>query len=139
MRPSRERLVIAVIAVATFVAAAAHAADIMRTKAVGNYKIELHVLPAEPFFTKPDVIDKHIKSGMEIEGGAAPVAADAASHPNHHLVVHIFGTQGGGVITDAAVAMSFVPIDGHDKASGATVAVPVVTMQAIGGGPKSTH
>lgn len=116
---------------------AAARADAMQSKTVADYRVELHVLPVEPFFSKQDVADKHIKDGMEIEGGAAPVPPDAASHPNHHLVVHIF--RSGAVVTDAKVTMSFVAIDAGGKPAGAPTDVPVVVMQAIGGGANSTH
>ena len=45
----------------------ASAADVMRTKTVGTYRVELHLLPAEPFFSKKDVATKHPKEGMEVE------------------------------------------------------------------------
>lgn len=45
---------------------------------------------------------------MEIEGGAAPVAPDANSHPNHHLIVHVFDKQSDKAVADATVTMSFV-------------------------------
>jgi|SRR5579864_3156905 len=118
---------------------AANAADVMQTKTVGPYRVELHVLPAEPFFSKQDVADKHVKEGMEIEGGAAPVAPDAASHPNHHLVVHVFDKQSGKAVTDATVTMSFVALDGKGNPAGTPSDVAVVVMQAIGKGPASTH
>ena len=51
-------------------AVAAHAADAMQTKTVGSYRVELYVLPAEPFFSKADVAAKNVKEGMEIEGVA---------------------------------------------------------------------
>ncbi len=121
------------------VAVSASAADVMRTKTVGTYRVELHLLPAEPFFSKEDVATKHPKEGMEIEGGATPVMLDAASHPNHHLVVHIFDTKTGQAITDATVTMSFVSLDPKAKPSGAPTEVSVVVMQAIGKGPASTH
>jgi len=141
MRSSGKRLLLAACATAYCVAAAAAApaADIVRTKTVGPYRIELHVLPAEPFFSKADVAAKNVKQGMEIEGGAAPVAPDADSHPNHHLVVHVFGKKTGKVITDATVTMSFVSLDGKGKPGAAAVEVPVVVMQAIGKGAPSTH
>ena len=60
------------------------------------------------FFSKADVAAKNVKEGMEIEGGAAPVAPDADSHPNHHLIVHVFDKQTGKAVTDATVTMSFV-------------------------------
>ena len=121
------------------VAVSASAADVMRTKTVGTYRVELHLLPAEPFFSKEDVATKHPKEGMEIEGGATPVMLDAASHPNHHLVVHIFDTKTGQAITDATVTMSFTSLDRKGKYVGAPIEVPVVVMQAIGQGPSSTH
>jgi hypothetical protein len=120
-------------------AAAAHADAAMQKRSVASYRVELHILPAEPFFSKQDVADKHVKEGMEIEGGAAPVAPDADTHPNHHLVVHIFKRRGGTVVTDAKVTMSFVAVDADGKPTGAATDVPVVVMQAIGGGPASTH
>jgi hypothetical protein len=120
-------------------AVAAPATDLMRTKTVGSYRIELHVLPAEPFFSKADVAAKNVKDGMEIEGGAAPVAPDADSHPNHHLVVHVFDAKTGKVIADATVTMNFVALDAKGKPGGTAVEVPVVVMQAIGKGPPSTH
>jgi hypothetical protein len=122
-----------------FFAASANAADTMQTKVAGSYRMELDVLPAEPFFTKQEVADQHVQNGMEIEGGAAPVALNADSHPNHHLVVHVFDTRSGKVVTDAAVTMSYVLLDAKDEAAGAPTAVPVVVMQAIGKGPASTH
>jgi hypothetical protein len=119
--------------------AAANAADVMQTKTVGAYRVELHVLPAEPFFSKQDVADKHVKEGMEIEGGAAPVAPDADSHPNHHLIVHVFDKQTGKAVADATVTMSFVALDAKGNPSGTPSVVAVVVMQAIGKGPASTH
>jgi hypothetical protein len=120
-------------------AVAAHSEGMMQRRTVAAYRVELHVLPAEPFFSKQDVTDKHIKEGMEIEGGAAPLAPEAGSHPNHHLVVHVFRRRSGAVVTDAKVTMSFVAIDAQGKTTGAPTDVPIVVMRAIGGGPASTH
>jgi hypothetical protein len=120
-------------------AVAANAADVMQTKTVGTYRVELHVLPAEPFFSKQDVADKHVKEGMEIEGGAAPVAPDADSHPNHHLIVHVFDKKSGKVVSDATVTMSFAALDAKGNPAGTPTEVAVVVMQAIGKGPASTH
>ena len=114
--------------------APAKAADVTATKTFGGYKVELHVLPAEPFFTKDDVTAKQVKDGMEIEGGASAVMPDAASHPNHHLVVDV-SDKSGKVLTDANVAMKFAPA----KNAKDVVEVPVVVMQAIGQGSGSTH
>jgi len=118
---------------------AASAADVMQTKTIGTYRVELHVLPAEPFFSKQDVADKHVTDGMEIEGGAAPVAPDAESHPNHHLIVHVFDKQTGKAVADATVTMSFVALDAKRNPAGTTSDVAVVVMQAIGKGPGSAH
>ena len=118
---------------------AAYAADLMQTKAVGEYRVELHLLPAEPFFSQADVAAKHLKEGMEIEGGAAPVTPDGDSHANHHLVVHVFNKKTRQPITDATVTMSFASLDSKGNPAGEPVEVPVVVMQAIGQGPSSTH
>ncbi len=124
---------------ATLIGAAANAANVVQTKTAGAYRIELNVLPAEPFFSKQEVADKHVQNGMEVEGGAAPVAMDAATHPNHHLVVHVFDKKTGKAETGAAVTMSFEPVDRKGKPAGAAQQVPVVIMQAVGKGPRSTH
>jgi hypothetical protein len=121
------------------IAVSASAADVMRTKTIGTYRVELHVLQAEPFFSKEDVAAQHPTEGMEIEGGATPVMLDAASHPNHHLVVHVFDKKIGQVVTDATVTMNFASLDRKGKSAGAPIEVPVVVMQAIGKGPSSTH
>ena len=130
---------IVALASTVFGGVAASAADVMQTKTVGAYRVELHVLPAEPFFSKQDVADKHVKEGMEIESGAAPVALDSDSHPNHHLIVHIFDKQSGKVVSNATVTMSFVALDGKGNPAGTPTEVAVVVMQAIGKGPASTH
>ena len=127
------------LASATVVATSALAADVMRTDTIGDYRVELHVLPAEPFFSKADVTAKRLKEGMEIEGGATPVMLDAASHPNHHLVVHVFDRKSHQAITDATVTMRFASFDRKDNPVGTPIEVPVVVMQAIGKGPSSTH
>ncbi len=137
MRASRTWLFITACVPAIVVAA--HAADAMKTKTVGDYRVELHVLPAEPFFSKADIAAKNIKEGMEIEGGATPVPPDADSHPNHHLVVHVFDKKTSKAVTDATVTMSFVARDAKAKPTGASSEVPVVVMQAVGKGPASTH
>jgi hypothetical protein len=130
---------VAALVPAIGVAVSANAADVMRTKTIGAYRVELHVLPAEPFFSKEDVAAKHEKEGMEIEGGATPVMLDAPSHPNHHLVVHVFDRKTRQAVTDATVTMSFASLDRKGHAAGAPTEVPVVVMQAIGKGPASTH
>jgi hypothetical protein len=122
-----------------FVPSATYAADVMQTKTLGDYRIELHLLPAEPFFTQADVSGKQVKEGMEIEGGATPVMADADSRPNHHLVVHVFDKKTRQAVTDATVTMRFASLDRKGNPAGEPVEVPVVIMQAIGHGPSSTH
>lgn len=139
MRRSGKLPLLAAAVSAIVGAVAANAADAMQKKTVGAYRVELHVLPAEPFFSKAEVTAKNVKDGMEIEGGAAPVAPDAASHPNHHLVVHVFDKQTGKVVADATVTMSFVALDAKGNPAGAPADVAVVVMQAIGKGSASTH
>jgi hypothetical protein len=134
----RKWLLSAAVVAATAVAIAANAEEGM-SKTVGAYRVELHVLPAEPFFSKEDIAAKQVKEGMEIEGGAAPIMPDAASHPNHHLVVHVFDRKTGQAVTGATVSLSFASLDGKRSPAGGQIEVPVVVMQAIGKGPASTH
>jgi hypothetical protein len=129
----------AALALGIVLAVPAAAKDVMKTKNVGAYRIELHVLPAEPFYTADEVAAKHPTMGMVIQSGAAPVKPDADTHPNHHLVVHVYDRKTGQAITDAKVSLSFESLGRGKKPAGASVEVPVVSMQAIGQGPKSTH
>jgi hypothetical protein len=135
------RFILSALALTTIalVPSATYAENVMQTKSAGDYRVELHLLPAEPFFSKSDVAAKQLKEGMEIEGGAAPVMPDGDSHPNHHLVVHVFGKKTRQAVTDATVTMSFASLDRKGKPAGEPVEVPVVVMQAIGQGPSSTH
>jgi hypothetical protein len=139
MRAYASLLLTVALASAPAVVTSAHAKDVMRTKTIDGYRVELHVLPAEPFFSKADVAAKQPKEGMEIEGGAAPVMPDAASHPNHHLVVHVFDRKTGQAVTNATVTMHFASLDRKGNPVGSPIEVPVVVMQAIGKGPSSTH
>jgi hypothetical protein len=139
MRSSVNWLFLAALITAIAHAGSANAADVMSTKSIGSYRVELQVLPAEPFFSRQDVAAKHLTEGMEIEGGASPVMLDAPSHPNHHLVVHVYDKRTGQAFADAVVTMNFVPLDRRGSPEGAAVEVPVVVMQAIGKGPASTH
>ncbi len=102
-------------------------------------RIELHVLAAEPFFTKQEVSAGKAAEGMMIVAGAKPVMPDAATHPNHHLVIHVFNAKTGNVIANAKVKMSFRPLDEKGNPSGVPKEVPIVVMQAIGKGEQSTH
>jgi hypothetical protein len=127
------------LAIGIALAIPAAAKDEITTKTVGAYRIELHLLPAEPFYTADEVAAKHVTIGMLIQGGAAPVPPNADSHPNHHLVVHVFDRKTGKAITDAKVSLNFEPLEHSKLSAAASVEVPVVIMQAIGSGPKSTH
>ena len=127
------------LSIFALVPATTYAADVMQTKTVGDYRVELHLLPAEPFFSQADVAAKQVKEGMEIEGGAPAVMPDADSHPNHHLVVHVFNKKTRQAVTGATVTMSYESLDRKGNPAGGPVEVPVVIMQAIGQGPSSTH
>jgi hypothetical protein len=122
----------------------ARAADIKMTQTAGTYRIELNVLNAEPFGAPMNMggmsgMGQSQGMSMVAKGGAAPVPPDAPSHPNHHLIVHVSDAASGKVVTDAAVTMSFTPMDSSGKDSGPATPVPVVVMEASGAGPASTH
>jgi len=106
---------------------------VTKTKVAGPYKLELQLLPAEPFYTQEQYAKEHPKDGMLVMGGATPVAPDAPSHPNHHLIVHVFDAATGKADTNATVTIRYA------SASGGAHELPVVEMQAIGKGPQSTH
>jgi hypothetical protein len=112
-----------------------HAGNVMKDTIVNGQRIELHVLPAEPFFTKEEVKAKKIKSGMLILGGEKPLALEDSTHPNHHLVVHVFDTKTKKAITKAKVQISFQ----LSSEKGKLINLPIVTMQAIGKDEQSTH
>jgi hypothetical protein len=133
------RLLKIAIGLSLMFAAGATAGNVMKSKTVDGMRIELHLLPAEPFFTADEAALKHVSEGMLIMSGAAPVPPDAEPRPTHHLVAHVFNTKTGKAITDAAVDMNFQLLDNKGKPSGAAVNVPVVAMQAIGKGAQSTH
>jgi hypothetical protein len=115
------------------------AANVTQRRTVAAYRVELHITAPVPLFSKQEVADKHIKKGMEIVGGAAPIVPDAASHPNRHLAVSILRRRSGQVVTDATPTISFVPTGAKGRANGAPIDVPVVVMQEIGKGPASTR
>ncbi len=115
------------------------AKNVMKTTTVGGMRIELHILPAEPFFTADEVTSKKVKEGMLIISGAEPLSLEANTRPNHHLVVHIFDAKTGKAITTAKVSMNFQKLDAKEKPTGDSVNVPIVIMQAIGKGVESTH
>ena len=115
------------------------AENVMKKATVGGMRIELHILPAEPFFTQDEVMSKKVKEGMLIISGAEPLSPEANTHPNHHLVVHIFDAKTGKAITTAKVSMNFQQLDARGRLTGDSVNVPIVVMQAIGKGLESTH
>lgn len=115
------------------------ASSVTQRRTVAAYRVELHITQPQPILSKQEAADKHVKTGMEIVGGATPVALDAASRPNRHLAVHILRRRSRQVITDATVTISFVPTDAKGRANGTPTDVPVVVMQEIGRGPDSTR
>ena len=109
------------------------------TQVVGAYRVELHLLPPEEFYTATEVAAKHVAEGMLIVGGLPPVAVGATPAPNHHLIVHVFDNASGMAVTDAKVQMSIRPVGADGHPTGRSTDVPVVMMQAIGAGAASTH
>jgi hypothetical protein len=122
-----------------FVYGSVHAGHFVADTTANGMHIQLHVMPAEPFFTKDQVAAGNAKEGMLILGGAKPLQPDAETKPNSHLVVHVFDALTDKAITNARVKMSFQTLDENGKQSGDPVDVPVVMMQAIGKGEQSTH
>jgi hypothetical protein len=136
MRAYSILLPVAIVIAGTF---PVKAENVMKDTTIGHLRVELHVMPAEPFFTPDEAAAKHPTDGMLIMGGAAPVAPAADSLHYRHLVVHVFKAKTGKAITDAKVGMSFQPLDDTGKLSGSSINVPIVVMQAIGKGQESTH
>lgn len=139
MKPHPLGIAKAAFAIAFVFHSVAPATEVIKSKTVGDLRIELHVLPAEPFFTAGEAAAKHVTQGMLIVGGAAPVAPDSQPRPNHHLVVHVYKGKSGKAITNAAVTLDYQAIDKAGKPEGAVSVVPVVIMEAVGKGPQSTH
>jgi hypothetical protein len=106
---------------------------------VNGMKVELHVLPAEPFFTKEQAAAGKAKGGMVIVRGARPLAPDAEIKPNRHLVVHVYDSLTAKPISNAKVKMSFQSLDEKGEPTGSPVEIPIVEMQSAGGGESSTH
>jgi hypothetical protein len=120
------------------------AKSIVQSETAGPYRIELELLPPEPFYSAKQVATGEGKSGMLILGGAKPVQPDAPSHPNHHLVVHVFQRTTGTAITNAKVRLTVQALDSKGQPTGKVQTVPVVRMQMIsmggmGGGAATTH
>jgi hypothetical protein len=113
--------------------------DVMSSQKVGSYRIELHVLPPEPFYSASQVKAQHLQQGMLITGGGPALAPDANPAPTHHLIVHVFDQVSGAAISDAKVTLDLAAADAAGHATGPQTSIPVVIMQAIGGGPGSTH
>jgi hypothetical protein len=112
------------------------AANVTQRRTVAAYRVELHITAPQPLLSKQEVADKHVKTGMQIVGGAAPVASDAA---NRHLAVKVLRRRSGQVVSDASVTISFAPTDTKGRVNGAAQDVPVVVTQEIGKGPASTR
>ena len=62
------------------------ARNVMKTTIAGGMRIELHVLPAEPFFTADEVNLKKVKEGMLIISGAEPLSLDSNNIPTAILL-----------------------------------------------------
>jgi len=122
-----------------FMATRALAKNIVQSETAGPYRIELELLPPEPFYSAKQVAAGEGKSGMLILGGAEPVQPDAASHPDHHLVVHVFQKTNDKAITNAKVRLTVQALDSKGHPTGKVRKVPVVRMQIIGKGAATTH
>jgi hypothetical protein len=117
-----------------FMATPALTKDPVQSQIAGPYRIELELLAPEPFYSAKQVAAGETKSGMLILGGAEPVQPDASSHPNHHLVVHVFQKGTGKAITKAKVALTVQALDSKGQPTGKVMEVPVVRMQMISTG-----
>lgn len=105
------------------------------TQVSGAYRFVLVMLPAEPYVTGAEVRRRHLTEGMLVVRGARPVQPNDPAHPNHHLVVHVYDVATGNPVVGAKVEMTVAgPAPGTRR-----VRVPIVEMQAVGGGAKSTH
>ena len=134
--------IVAIVAIGCFVAVTTEAqAKVIKMKhKAGAYEVELNLLNAEPFGAPmPDMPGMSKGIVMVVKGGADPVQMDAPSHPNHHLVVHIYEAASRRVVTDANVTISFTALDASGKPLGPATQVPVVIMEASDKGAASTH
>jgi hypothetical protein len=102
---------------------------VQMTRSAGPYRIELDLLPAEPFATPAQVASGAATEGMVALGGARPVPMMRA---NHHLVAHVYGAN-GRALTAADVHIRY------QRSGDAPATVPIVRMEAVGKGPQSTH
>ena len=96
----------------------------------GPYRIELDVLPAEPFVSAAAVASGAVTDGMVALGGAAPVPPSIA---NYHLVAHVFDRASVHALTPADVQSRYRLLGGDAPA----ITVPIVRMEAAGKGPQS--
>ncbi len=117
-----------------FLAIPGLAKDIVQNKIAGPYRLELELLPPEPFYTANQVAAGEGKSGMLILSGAEPVQPDAPSHPDHHLVVHVIQKATGEAVMNAKVSLTVQALDSKGQPTGEVQRVPVVKMQMIGMG-----
>ncbi len=129
----------AVVALGIFARSSAAKPEAEHTRVVGPYRFELEVLPPEPFYTKTQVESEHVKKGMLVIRGAVPVQPGANSHPDHHLVVHLFDKTSGKAVTGAQVTMRYQELAQDGEPSGPATRLPVTEMQVIGKGPSTTH
>jgi hypothetical protein len=122
-----------------FMAMPGLAKDLVQSETAGPYRIELELLPPEPFYSAKQVAAGEGKSGMLIVSGAEPVQPDASSHPDHHLVVHVFQKTTDQAVTNAKVRLTVQALDAKGQPTGKVRKVPVVRMQMIGKGAATTH
>ena len=115
---------------------AAHAGSVMKDTTLGGLRIELHVMPAEPFYSRKEITSQNIRAGMLVVGGAPPVGLHTKPSPDHHLVIHVYDTKSGKAVTNARVRISFRSLG---ISPGHPTNVPVAIMEAIGKGEQSTH
>jgi hypothetical protein len=134
------RAVAAVLACACLAAVTAQAKVVKMTHKAGAYSVELNLLNAEPFGAPMSGMSEgQMGMVMVAKGGADPVKPDSPSHPNHHLVVHIYDAASHKVVSDAKVTISFTPVGVDGKPTGPATQVPVAIMEASGKGAASTH
>jgi len=134
--------IVAIVASGCLAAVATEAqAKVVKMKHKADaYEVELNVLNAEPFGAPmPDMPGMSKGMVMVVKGGGDPVQMDAPSHPNHHLVVHIYEAASRKVVTDANVTITFTAVDESGKLIGPATQVPVVIMEASDKGAASTH
>jgi len=132
-------LIIAAFFLLGFGARAAGADPIEKTATAGGLRLELHVLPAEPFHTAAQVKADPALGGMLAVGGAKPLGLAAQPRPNHHLIVHVFDAKTGKALPHAKVTMTYRALDEAGKPKSRWKKVPVVVMRVIGKGPETTH